>query len=110
MVEYGLLSWALVQTLGLPMVLLTHTTLTFCQCFLSNDTRKLAPAKGAHKLDTCRLHLADSQCQIEQLLYLELDRGLHFINFGHHVRTAGQQGRGTGQPCLGLGPGFVGSA
>ena len=27
------------------------------------------------------------------LLHLELDCGLHFINFGHHVLIVGQQGR-----------------
>ena len=38
--------------------------------------------------------MANSHCQTQQLLHLELDRGLHFINFGHHVPTVGQQGWG----------------
>ena len=38
--------------------------------------------------------MANSHCQTQQLIHLELDYGLHFINFGHHVPTVGQQGWG----------------
>ena len=37
--------------------------------------------------------MANSHCQTQQLIHLELDYGLHFINFGHHVLIMGQQGR-----------------
>lgn len=48
---------------------------------------------GCTQLDICHLHLADSHCQTRHLLHLEIDRELHFINFGHHVCIVGQQGR-----------------
>ena len=37
--------------------------------------------------------MANSHCQRQHLLHLELDSGLHLINFGHHVLTVGRQGR-----------------
>ena len=37
--------------------------------------------------------MANSHCQTQHLLHLELDGGLHFINFGRRVLTVGQQGR-----------------
>ena len=46
-----------------------------------------------HKLIICHLHVANSHCQTQHLLHLELDRGLHFISFGHHILIVGQQGR-----------------
>ena len=40
----------------------------------------------------CHLHLANSHCQTQPLLHLELDYGFHFISFSHYVFTVGQQG------------------
>ena len=46
-----------------------------------------------HKLIICHRHMANSHCQTQHLLHLELDGGLHLINFGHRVLIVGQQGR-----------------
>ncbi|KAK1334866.1 hypothetical protein QTO34_004437 [Cnephaeus nilssonii] len=44
-----------------------------------------------HKLIFCHLHMANSHWQTKQPLHLELDHRFHFVDFGHHVLTGGQQ-------------------
>ena len=71
---------------------------TFCQFFLSNYIKKLtsnvhnAVHNAVHKLFVCHFHAANSHCQTQHPLHIELAHGLHFINFGHHVLTVTQKG------------------
>ncbi|KAL6030929.1 hypothetical protein STEG23_024417 [Scotinomys teguina] len=76
----------LVQTLGLAHGALDVQSLDILPVLLEQGNQEIdSQVDVVDQLIISHLHMANSNRQTQHLLHLELDRGFHLINFGHHV-------------------------